>query len=48
MALDRVLYAASAIDPPEFVRGLETTKRVTAALVRDLDLAERVEKTEEV
>jgi AcrR family transcriptional regulator len=48
MALERVLYAASAIDPPEFVRGLETTKRVTAALVRDLDLAERVEKTEEV
>jgi AcrR family transcriptional regulator len=37
MALERVLFAASEIDPPEFVRGLETAKRVSAAIVRELD-----------
>src|SRR5271163_3574971 len=37
MALERVLFAAGEIDPPEFVRGLETAKRVSAAFVRELD-----------
>ena len=37
MALERVLFAAGEIDPPEFVRGLETAKRVSAAIVRELD-----------
>jgi hypothetical protein len=40
LALERVLFAPGEIDPPEFVRGLETTKRVSAALVRELDLNE--------
>jgi hypothetical protein len=30
----------------EFVRGLETAKRVSAALVRDLDSSEPAEKRE--
>jgi AcrR family transcriptional regulator len=37
MALERVLFAPGEIDPPEFVRGLETAKRVSAAIVRELD-----------
>jgi AcrR family transcriptional regulator len=37
MALERVLFAAGEIDPPEFVRGLDTAKRVSAAIVRELD-----------
>jgi AcrR family transcriptional regulator len=37
MALDRVLFAADEIDPPEFVHGLETAKRLSAAIVRELD-----------
>src|SRR5271154_1240585 len=41
MALERVLYAPSEIDPPEFVHGLEMAKRVSAALVRDLDSAKQ-------
>ena len=46
LALERVLFAPAEIDPPEFVRGLETAKRVSAALVRELDLPERIEKQE--
>ena len=41
MALERVLFAPSKIDPPEFVHGLEMAKRVSAALVRDLDSAKQ-------
>ena len=37
LALERVLFAPGEIDPPEFVRGLETAKRVSAAMVRELD-----------
>jgi AcrR family transcriptional regulator len=44
LALERVLFPADEIDPPEFVRGLETAKRVSAALVRDLDSSEGIEK----
>ena len=36
LALERVLLEGE-IDPPEFVRALETTKRVCAAMVRSLD-----------
>jgi hypothetical protein len=36
LALERVLLDGE-IDTPEFVRALETTKRVCAAMVRDLD-----------
>jgi hypothetical protein len=36
LALERVLFAPGEIDSPEFVRGLETAKRVSAALVREL------------
>jgi AcrR family transcriptional regulator len=46
MALERVLFAPSEIDPPEFVRGLETAKRVSVALVRELESSERIEKEE--
>jgi AcrR family transcriptional regulator len=37
LALERTLFAPGATDPPEFVRGVETLKRVSAALVRELD-----------
>jgi AcrR family transcriptional regulator len=37
LALERVLFAPSEIDPPEFVRGLETAKRVSVAMVRELE-----------
>jgi AcrR family transcriptional regulator len=40
LALERVLFAPGESDPPEFVRGLETAKRVSAALVRELDSAD--------
>src|SRR5258708_32410261 len=46
LALERVLFAPSETDPVEFVRGLETAKRVSAALVRDLDSSEPAEKRE--
>jgi len=46
LALERVLFAPGEIDPPEFVRGLETAKRVSAAIVRELDGSERTEKRE--
>src|SRR6202046_3065974 len=46
MALERVLFAAGEIDPPEFVRGLETAKRASAAIVRELESSERIEKRE--
>jgi AcrR family transcriptional regulator len=48
LALERVLFAPSAIDPPEFLRGLETAKRVSAALVRELDRSEPIGKREAV
>jgi hypothetical protein len=41
-----VLFAPGEIDPPEFVRSLETAKRVSAAIVRELDSSERIEKRE--
>jgi len=44
MALERVLFAPSEIDPPEFVRALETVKRLSAAIVRELDSSEAIEK----
>ena len=40
LALERVLFAPSEIDPPDFVRGLENTKRISFAMVRGLNLAE--------
>jgi AcrR family transcriptional regulator len=48
LALERVLFAPGAIDPPDFVRALETTKRVCAAIVRELDSSDRIEKREAV
>ena len=36
LALERVLFEGE-IDPPEFVRALETTKRLCAAIARELD-----------
>jgi hypothetical protein len=36
MALERVLFAPGESDPPEFVRGLETAKRISVAMVREL------------
>ena len=36
MALERVLFAPAESDPPEFVRGLETAKRISVELVREL------------
>jgi hypothetical protein len=43
LALERVLFAPSEIDPPQFVRALETTKRISAAIVRELDSLEPTE-----
>ena len=37
MALERVLFGSDEVDPPEFVRGLETAKRVCAAILHELD-----------
>ena len=37
MALERALFVSGEVDPPELVRALETLKRVSAALVRELD-----------
>ena len=37
MALERVLFAPGESDPAEFVRGLETAKRVSIAMVRELE-----------
>jgi AcrR family transcriptional regulator len=48
MALERVLFAPGPVDPPEFVRGLATTKRVSAAIVRELDLSQPVRLREAV
>jgi hypothetical protein len=31
-----VMFAPGEVDPPEFVRGLETAKRVSIAMVREL------------
>ncbi len=39
LALERVL-SEGEIDPPEFVRALETTKRLCASIARELDLNE--------
>jgi AcrR family transcriptional regulator len=36
MAMERVLFDGDT-DPPEFVRGLETTKRLGIAMIRELD-----------
>jgi AcrR family transcriptional regulator len=36
MALERVLFAPGEGDPPEFMRGLETAKRISVAMVREL------------
>ncbi len=46
LALERVLFEPGETDPVEFVRGLETAKRVSAALVRDLDSSQPAEKRE--
>ncbi len=46
LALERVLFAPAEIDPPEFVRGLETAKRIATAIVRELDASEPSEKRE--
>jgi AcrR family transcriptional regulator len=48
MALERVLFAPSEIDPPQFVRGLETAKRVSVAMVGELDASDRIEKRESI
>jgi len=44
LALERILFGPIEIDPPEFVRGLETAKRVSVTIVRQLDASERLEK----
>jgi AcrR family transcriptional regulator len=36
LALERVLFGPTEIDPPEFARGVETAKRVSIAMVREL------------
>jgi hypothetical protein len=36
LALERVLFAPGEIDPPQFARALETAKRVSVAMVRQL------------
>jgi len=46
LALERVLFAPGEIDPPEFVRGLEAAKRVSAAIVREMDSSQPIEKRE--
>ena len=46
LALERVLFAPSEIDPPDFVRGLENAKRISVAMVRGLNLAESEPKPE--
>lgn len=48
MALERVLFAPGENDPPEFVRGLETAKRVSVAMVRELDASDRIEKRKSI
>src|ERR1700691_5052726 len=48
MALERVLFAPGEIDPPEFVRGLETAKRASAAIVGGLESSERIAQQEVV
>ena len=45
LALERVLFAPSEIDPPEFVRAVEIAKRICVAMVRELEGAE-LERTE--
>ena len=44
LALERVLFGPGEIDPPEFARGLETTKRVSIAMVRQQDASDGIEK----
>jgi hypothetical protein len=44
LALERVLFAPGEIDPPQFARALETAKRVSVAMVRQLDESDRSEK----
>jgi len=44
LALERALFAPGEIDPPEFVRALETLKRVSAMLVRELDSSDPIQK----
>jgi hypothetical protein len=44
LALERVLFEPAEIDPPEFVRGLETAKRIGVALVRELESSERIDR----
>jgi AcrR family transcriptional regulator len=40
LALERMLFAPDEIDPPEFARGLETAKRVSVAMVREIEESE--------
>ncbi len=42
ISLGRSLFSPGEIDPPEFVSALETLKRVSAALVRELDLSDPI------
>src|ERR1019366_2959042 len=44
LALERTLFAPGETDPPELVRALERLKRVSAALVRELDSSAPIEK----
>jgi|SRR5208283_1906849 len=44
MALERTLLSPGEIDSPRLVRRLETAKRVSAALVRELDSSDPIEK----
>jgi hypothetical protein len=46
LALERVLYTPGEIDPPEFLRALETAKEVSVAIVRELDSSEPIENRE--
>ncbi len=42
MALERTLFSPDEVDSPGLVRRLETAKRVSAALVRELDLSDPI------
>jgi hypothetical protein len=48
LALERVLFAPDEVDSPEFERGLETAKRVSASIVRELDSSEGIAQQEVV
>ncbi len=46
LALERVLFAADEIDPPDFARALESLKKVSALLLRGMNLSDPDEAVE--